>query len=118
MRYNANKEFEWSKEQITVGRWMSLEEYLCMVDTGMVQESISGTTHVAIPPDKFAFYKQAKKGAIYVEFDVPSNAVRQTGEGWAKILGPKTPEARLFLKNGLIISQMPLATNIKIIGEK
>ncbi|MEJ7615852.1 MAG: hypothetical protein WKF30_02500 [Pyrinomonadaceae bacterium] len=38
-----------------VGRWMSEAEYNAMRKTGMVQESFSGTTHVARPANPEAF---------------------------------------------------------------
>ncbi|EIX1005153.1 hypothetical protein MJG68_003019 [Salmonella enterica] len=46
--------------------------------------SSTGTTHVAYPADIDAFGKQAKNGAIYVEFDVPEKSLVPTNEGWAK----------------------------------
>ncbi len=107
-----------SSELTRVGRWMSQEEYEKMSETGMVQESHSGTTHVANPASMEAFGKQAKIGQIYVEFDVPIEALKQTNERWAKILGPNTIEARLAVKKGNPIPQMPSATNIKIVGKK
>lgn len=97
-----------------VGRWMSQAEYEKMVKTGMVQESYSGTTHVANPASIEAF----GIGQIYVEFDVPTSALIQTNEGWAKILGPNTIEARLAAKKGLPIPEVPPATNIQVVGKK
>lgn len=57
--------------KVKVGRWMSQAEYDAMVKSGKVQESFSGTTHVASPADPEAFGKQAKSGSLYVEFEVP-----------------------------------------------
>jgi hypothetical protein len=79
---------------------MSPAEYGKMQKTGYVQESNTGTTHVANPADKTAFGKQAPVGSVYVEFDVPLSSVRQTGESWAKILGPRSLEGRLLVKKG------------------
>jgi hypothetical protein len=45
---------------ITVGRWMSTFEHDAMLNSGMVQESYSGTTHVLLPPDLYAFVRQAR----------------------------------------------------------
>ena len=101
-----------------VGRWMSQAEYDKMIKTGVVQESYSGTTHVANPASIEAFGKQAKPGQIYVEFDVPITSLKQTNEGWAKILGPNTLEGRLAAKKGNPIPEMPTATNIEIVGRK
>ncbi len=104
----------------TVGRWMSKIEYADMLNSGKVQESFSGTTHVAYPSNINAFIKQAKPGSIYVEFEVPTSSLKVTNntEGWAKILGPNTIEGRLARKKGEHIPQMPTAKNIKIIGNK
>ena len=106
------------KNMTRVGRWMSREEYNKMIKTGKVQESFSGTTHVANPASMDAFFKQAKIGSIYVEFDVPTKSLSQTKDIWAKILGPNTPEARLRQLKGLDVPEMPYAKNIKIVGEK
>ena len=113
-----NIQFFAEESMTRVGRWMSREEYDKMVKTGKVQESFSGTTHVANSASIDAFFKQAKPGSIYVEFDVPTSSLSQTKDIWAKILGPNTPEARLRQMKGLDIPQMPFAKNIKIVGEK
>ncbi|MBT2293747.1 hypothetical protein J7E73_32570 [Paenibacillus albidus] len=97
---------------------MSKEEYDTMVKTGKVPESNTGTTHVANPVNANAFGKQAKPGSIYVEYDVPTSSLKQTNDGWAKIVGPNSLEGRLAAKKGEPIPEMPPATNIKIVGEK
>lgn len=96
-----------------VGRWMGEAEHAAMMETKMVQQSYTGTTHVASPANPLAFQSQAKPGSLYVEFDVPSASVRATQEGWGKILGPNTVEARLAIKQGLPVPQLPPATNIQ-----
>ncbi len=45
-----------------VGRWMGEAEHAAMTETNMVQESFTGTTHVASPANPFAFQAQAKPG--------------------------------------------------------
>jgi RHS repeat-associated protein len=96
-----------------VGRWMGEAEYTAMTETNMVQESFTGTTHVAMPANPLAFESQAKSGSLYVEFDVPSASIRETQAGWGKILGPNTIEGRLAAKQGLPAPQLPPATNIQ-----
>ena len=103
---------------VRVGRWMSPQEYDLMTATGFVQESNSGTTHVAAPADQAAFQAQVAAGSVYVEFDVPRNSVKPTQQGWAKILGPNTLEARLAAAKGQPIPQMPPAGNIQHITTK
>jgi len=104
---------------VRVGRWMSPAEYTEMVNTGIVQESWSSQTYVANPADPEAFRKQAKPGAVYVEFNVPASSLKQTLEGWARIIGPKSIEARAAARKGLPIPAMPPATNIVLVeGEK
>ena len=102
-----------------VGRWMSKAEYSKMVSTGKVQMSANGMTHVSNPADINAFAKQAKKGSVYVEFDVPSASVSPGGkDSWGIINGPGSPKDRLYIRNGLPgITEMPNATNIVIVGE-
>ncbi len=84
-----------------------------MQTTGKVQESLSGTTHVANPAAPESFMSQAKPGSFYVEFDVPSSAVRPTQQGWGKIVGPQSLEGRLAAKKGLPVPEMPPAGNIE-----
>ncbi|HAE8645157.1 TPA_asm: RHS repeat protein, partial [Salmonella enterica subsp. enterica serovar Typhimurium] len=102
----------------TVGRWMGPAEYQQMLDTGTVVQSSTGTTHVAYPADIDAFGKQAKNGAMYVEFDVPEKSLVPTNEGWAKIVGPDSIEGRLAKRKGLPVPEMPTAENITVRGEK
>ncbi|MCV3217127.1 polymorphic toxin-type HINT domain-containing protein [Plectonema radiosum NIES-515] len=97
---------------VKVGRWMSPDELAKMQQTGIVQESYTGTTHVAFPSNPEAFMSQAKPGALYVEFDVPASAIRQTNEGWASIKGPNSLDGRLAAKKGFPSPEMPAATDI------
>lgn len=97
---------------------MSEAEHAAMVEKGLVQESFSGTTHVASPATSAAYQAQARAGSVYVEFDVPASSLKATQEGWAKILGPNTIEGRLAAKKGLPVPQMPAATNIEKLATK
>jgi RHS repeat-associated protein len=109
------------KTDITrVGRWMSEVEYNRMVETGYVQMSGDNKVHVANPADIDAFRKQAPKGSIYVEFDVPSNTISQGGtDSWGIINGPGSLLDRLNARKGLPpITEMPKPTNIEIKGGK
>ncbi|MET3441516.1 RHS repeat-associated protein [Variovorax paradoxus] len=95
-----------------VGRWMSQAEYDAMRASGKVQESLSGTTHVADPADAAAFLNQARPGSLYAEFGVPSSSLKPTNEGWSKIIGPNSLEGRLAQRKGLPAPQMPSASGI------
>ncbi|MET0268413.1 MAG: hypothetical protein ABW202_22705 [Duganella sp.] len=97
---------------------MSGAEYRAMLNTGKVQESYSGTTHVLLPPDWYAFSRQARPGDLYVEFDVPAICLKVTGNGWAKIIGPHTLEARIAIRNGLPAPQMPPALYLRHVASK
>ena len=103
-----------------VGRWMSQDEYDKMVVSGKVQMSGDNKVHVANPADINAFGKQAPKGSVYVEFDVPSNTISKGGtDGWGIINGPGSLLDRLNAKKGLPrITEMPNVTNISIEGSK
>jgi hypothetical protein len=101
-----------AKETTRVGRWMSQAEYDAMKASGKVQESLSGTTHVASPADASAFINQAKPGSVYVEFNVPTSSLKATNQGWSKVIGPNSLEGRLAERKGLPIPQMPAATDI------
>jgi hypothetical protein len=95
-----------------VSRWMSQKEFDAMSNTGFVQESYSGTTKVALPANPEAYMRQAPVGDLHVEFDVPASSVRQTQQGWGKIVGPNSLEGRLAARKGLAVPQMPPATNM------
>ena len=101
-----------------VGRWMSEQEFEMMNSTGKVQMSGDNKVHVANPADIDAFGKQAPKGSVYVEFDVPSITLSKGGKvGWGIINGPGSLIDRLNAKKGLPrITEMPDAINISIEG--
>ncbi|NDP59174.1 MAG: hypothetical protein GZ090_07445 [Oxalobacteraceae bacterium] len=80
--------------------------------SGKVQESFSGTTHVAVPANPSAFVNQARPGSVYVEFNVPTSSLKETSQGWSKIIGPNSLEGRLALRKGQSVPQMPNATEI------
>ena len=103
-----------------VGRWMSQNEYEKMLSTGQMQSSKGNMTHVANPANRNAYEKQAPKGSLYVEFDVPSNRISPGGaEGWGIIAGPGSIKDRFNQKKGLpAIKEMPYVKNIKIEGKK
>ena len=109
---------QWGLSTTTVGRWMSNAEYQKMLETGRVVESHTGTTHVANPASAEAFGKQAKNGAIYVEFDVDTKSLKQTNKEWASISGPNSLEGRMAKRRGMPIPEMPEATNIRIRAKK
>ncbi|OPX41839.1 hypothetical protein CLHUN_42910 [Ruminiclostridium hungatei] len=106
-----------SGAKVNVGRWMSQTEYDAMVKSGKVQESSTGTTHVASPANPEAF-KSAKPGSLYVEFEVPASSLVATSKGWAKIVGPNSLEGRMAVKKGNPLPEMPKAGNVKIEGIK
>ena len=117
---DKNSDSEGGKDTTRVGRWMSQDEYDKMVSSGKVQMSGDNKVHVANPADINAFGKQASKGSLYVEFDVPSNTVSKgVTDGWGIINGPGSLLDRLNAKKGLPrITEMPNATNIMIGGSK
>lgn len=102
-----------SRQGVTrVGRWMSPAEHDAMVASGKVQESwLKGVTSVSNPPDPSKWVRQTS-GTRYVEFDVPTSAVRGAGDN-SKIYGPSS----LFgPKTG--VTTMPPATNIQQAASK
>lgn len=105
---------------VTVGRWMSNDEYEAMMATGKIQPSPNNphVKHVAYPSDMEAFGKQAAPGSVYVEFDVPLDSVKPAGSGWARIPGPDSPESRLNEKRGGEKLKFPDIINIRKVGEK
>ena len=73
--YNRKEEdIEW----ITVGRWMSEEEYNLMKKSDIPIGESGGLTFVTTGGHDS--YTGADKGSIYVEFEVPKNSLIQGGE--------------------------------------
>jgi RHS repeat-associated protein len=103
---------------VRVGRWMSQEEADAMAVSGTVQAPLSGAgaTHVTVPPNPTAFTPQPSSGSVFIEFDVPSSQLRvnDPGQGWGRVFGPNSLEARYAASKGLPIPiQMPPATRIQ-----
>ena len=90
-----------------VGRWMSEAEMKAMQNTGRVLESKNlGVTSVTSPPSASTWLRQTE-GTLFVEFDVPTAAIRATDGITAKIFGPSSVLGRAGL-----ITEMPTASNI------
>ena len=104
----------------TVGRWMSVDEYNKMLDSGKVQMSPNGNTTYVATPSNIDSFPSAKTGSIFTEFDVDSKNIYPAGkEGWGQIPGPGSLIDRLNQKKELpAITEMPDALNIIIKGEK
>ena len=112
-------EGENTPETSRVGRWMSKDEYNKMVETKHVQKPYNADqSYVANPADFNAYYKQASKGSVYVEFDVPSSSLKQTKDVWAAIPGPNSIYSKLNILKGLKPYDFPKATNIRLVGVK
>lgn len=107
-----------AEETVTVGRWMSKEEYNAMLRTGRVQESPNGGAKGVLYPPNPASYKAAPPGDIYVEFDVPKSSLEGKSLGQSAISGPNSPRGRLAVQKGLAPLEMPQATNIRIVRRK
>ena len=107
-------------EMSTVGRWMSMEEYTKMIDSGKVQMSPNGNTTYVATPSNIEAFPAAKPGSVFTEFDVNSQSLYPAGkEGWGQIPGPGSLIDRLNQKKSLpAITDMPDARNINIKGEK
>ncbi|QUB97943.1 hypothetical protein [Leptotrichia sp. oral taxon 221] len=90
-----------------------------MLKTRGVQSSEGGITHVINPSDPETF-KAAKKGSVFVEFDIDKNIIKPGGkENWGIIHGPGSLGDRLNIKKGLEgIKEMPKVYNIEIKREK
>ena len=101
-----------------VGRWMSEAEYSSMVETEMVQAPFNGSnvSYVTVPPNSSGFIPKPPS-TVFAEFDVPSSQLRihDPGNGWGRIFGPDSLEARLAASKGLPVpSAMPPTTNIRV----
>lgn len=101
---------------VTVGRWMSTDEYQKMMATGMVQPGAGDRTFVVYPASKDA-YISARPGSVYVEFDVPQSQLSPGGRpGDYKLSGPGSLDARLAARKGLPAPELPAAKNIQLGG--
>jgi RHS repeat-associated protein len=104
----------YTRPTVRVGRWMSKTELEQMRnDQRMVESTNNGISGVTVPPNPDA-YKDVKPGEVFVEFDLPEDALQGYTEnnGWAKVWGPSSIFAE---KVG--ITEMPPATNIEEIME-
>ena len=90
--YNRKEEdIEW----ITVGRWMSEEEYNLMKKSDIPIGESGGLTFVTTGGHDS--YTGADKGSIYVEFEVPKNSLIQGGkENWYKIVSPTASRSQKY----------------------
>ncbi|MEV1286102.1 polymorphic toxin-type HINT domain-containing protein [Micromonospora sp. NPDC049679] len=77
-----------------VGRWMHPDEQAGMRDTGNIQWNDQGTHRVANPPAPDT-YRVAPRGDVYVEYEVPTGALRPHSQGTSIIYGPNSLQARL-----------------------
>ena len=75
-----------------------------MADSGLVTESTSlqGVTSVTLPPNPNA-YRDAAARCVYVEFEVPADAVRAADGTTAKIYGPTS----ILVKNWELLKCRP-----------
>lgn len=86
-----------------------------MVSTGRVQESRCGVTYVCRPSDPDA-YRAAGPGSVYVEFRLGPEHLVRTGDRWARVIGPRSSEARL--KGRGPVTGMPPAFDIVVRAQK
>lgn len=94
---------------------MSQGEADAMAETGRVQAPLNGAgaTHVTVPPNPTAF-DPPRSSSVFMEFDVPESQLRvhDTSQGWGRVFGPDSLEARLAARKGLPVpTEMPPATN-------
>ena len=98
---------------------MSDDEYKKMLETNKIQYSEAGTTYVTNPSNPEAF-KAAKKGSVFVEFDISNDAIHNGGkEGWSIIPGPNSMLNKYRKIKGLpTIKELQDVFNIKKLGAK
>jgi hypothetical protein len=95
-----------------VGRWMSTDEYAMMQKTGHVQEGSGGLTF-ASTEGAGSFRSQAKPGAVYAEYDVPSSSLLPGGkDGWVKNVGPNAPKSQKVTLEKRGGEQLPKVENL------
>ncbi len=101
-----------------VGRWMSPGELLQMQGNNRVVQGAGGQTFISIN-GAADFKGAASKGAVYVEFDVPSNGLLQGGkEGWYKMIGQDASKSQQYLLKKQGGEHLPEVKNIKILDRK
>lgn len=91
---------------------MSAKEYNAMKKSGKPQEGSGGATYGATSGSD-SFYKQAKPGDVYVEYDVQASSVLPGSKpDWVMTIGPNAnnmQKAALLKQGGELL---PSATNI------
>ncbi len=103
-------------EMTTVGRWMSKVEYTAMQNGKPAAVGAGGKTSVTVGGSNV--WNSAKKGSVYVEFDVPTSSLVQGGEkGIYSIIGADASASQkaALAKQGGVVS--PPVQNITPILE-
>ncbi len=97
-----------------VGRWMSADEFKLMEKTGKVQEGAGGQTFVANSGWR-SFFKEAKPGSVYAEFEVPTSSLIRGGKpDWFKMIGPKASRSQQMLLRKQGGEMLPKVRNLII----
>ncbi|MGR3890719.1 DUF637 domain-containing protein, partial [Pseudomonas sp. 1152_12] len=101
-----------------VGRWMSSTELAQMQSNNKPLQGAGGMTYASIiGPDDFR--GRATKGALYVEFDVPTKSLVKGGEdGWVKMIGPDAAKSQQFKLNKQGGEHLPMVKNISVLDFK
>ncbi len=97
-----------------VGRWMSSDEFVLTQTQERVVQGAGGQTFVSVegPAD---FGGAARRGSVYVEFDVPSASLLQGGkDNWFKMLGPDANPSQQWLLGRQGGTTLPEVKNIRI----
>jgi len=124
-------EGRWVVHNVRVGRWMNPEEYQAIRKTGVVQAPISDpaggiyVTKVDIPGETglMGFLKQASRGTIFVEFDIPDDTLLTLTNSnsevrWWRIENAGTPQGRLYKRRTGNILTLPRAENITYVATR
>lgn len=94
-----------------VGRWMSKEEHAAMLQTGRVQEGGGGVTYASTEGAGY-FRKEATKGSVYVEYEVPTNSLVPGQTGAVRNVGPSANAASKLVLKRQGGEMLPAARNI------
>ena len=93
---------------------------LKLVKSGQVQVGSQGySTSVLNPATPGGYAAQAPAGSVYVEFDVPTNALQPGGNsGWSQIPTAKSSVGKIAIKNGQPVNPGIPASNITKVSGK
>ncbi len=108
---------------VGAGRWMSMEEFQKMEDTGRIQPSFGAGYWKGFPMDASqgtvpanpGTFRAYKPGSVFAQFDIPSDLFKKgMNSDSAIFFGPNNIHGEMYMKRGGKLDGMPRVSNLRI----